>query len=111
MTYDALKLDDYQMLEVLAVAAREKALCMVHAENTDVIRWISKRILEQGMGAPKYHGVSHVHLAEGEATHRVIQLSRLFEVPILIVHVSAREAVGAIQMARQAGLQVFGETC
>ncbi|MBX7200480.1 MAG: dihydropyrimidinase [Rhodospirillaceae bacterium] len=111
MTYDALKLDDYQMLEVLAVAAREKALCMVHAENTDVIRWISKRLLEQGYGAPKYHGTSHMHLAEGEATHRVIQLARLFEVPILIVHVSAREAVGAIQMARQAGLQVFGETC
>jgi dihydropyrimidinase len=111
MTYDALKLDDYQMLEVLAVAAREKALAMVHAENTDVIRWITKRLLEQGHGAPKYHGVSHVHLAEAEATHRVIQLARLFEVPILIVHVSAREAVGAIQMARQAGLQVFGETC
>ncbi len=111
MTYDALKLDDYQMLEVLAVAAREKALCMVHAENTDMIRWITKRLLEQGMGAPKYHAVSHFDLAEAEATHRVAQLSRLFEVPILIVHVSAREAVGAIQMARQAGLQVFGETC
>ena len=111
MTYDALKLDDYQMLEVLAVAAREKALAMVHAENTDVIRWITKRLLEQGHGAPKYHATSHFHLAEAEATHRVIQLSRLFEVPILIVHVSAREAVGAIQMARQAGLQIFGETC
>ncbi|MBV8288209.1 MAG: amidohydrolase family protein, partial [Hyphomicrobiales bacterium] len=32
-TYDALKLDDRQILEVLSTARRERALVMVHAEN------------------------------------------------------------------------------
>ena len=111
MTYDQLKIDDYQMLDVLAVAARERALVMVHAENNDVIRWVSQRLLERGYTAPKYHGTSHVQLAETEATNRVIQLSRLFDVPILIVHVSAREALATIQAAQKIGAQVYGETC
>jgi dihydropyrimidinase len=111
MTYEQLKIDDYQMLDVLAVAARERALVMVHAENNDVIKWVSQRLLERGYTAPKFHGTSHVQLAESEATHRVIQLSRLFDVPILIVHVSAREALATIQAAQRMGAQVYGETC
>lgn len=111
MTYDALKIDDYQMLEVLALAAREKALVMVHAENNDVIRWVSARLLEHGYTAPKFHGVSHVALAETEATNRVIKLSSLFDVPILIVHVSAQDALATIQAAQQIGAKVLGETC
>ncbi|MCY0389345.1 dihydropyrimidinase [Robbsia sp. Bb-Pol-6] len=111
MTYDQLKLDDYQLLDVLAVAAREQALVMVHAENNDVIRWVSQRLLERGKVAPKHHGVSHVVLAEAEATNRAIALSSLLDVPILIVHVSAREAIGTIAAARQMGAAVYGETC
>lgn len=40
MTYDDLRLDDYQMLEVLSAARREGAMVMVHAENHDMIRWL-----------------------------------------------------------------------
>lgn len=111
MTYDQLKIDDYQLLDVLAVAARERALVMVHAENNDVIRWVSQHLLERGYTAPKFHGTSHVALAESEATNRVIQLSRLFDVPVLIVHVSATEALATIQAAQKIGTRVYGETC
>lgn len=111
MTYDALKIDDYQMLEVLALAARERALVMVHAENHDVIRWVSQRLIERGHVAPKYHGVSHVPLAESEATNRAIHLSQLFDMPILIVHVSARDAIATISGAQKMGAVVLGETC
>src|SRR5438876_4494824 len=38
MTYDLLALDDRQMLDILAVARREGALVMVHAENHDMIK-------------------------------------------------------------------------
>ncbi|MPT27613.1 MAG: hypothetical protein E2602_12005, partial [Achromobacter sp.] len=53
MTYDRLKLDDYQLLDVLEVADREGALVMVHAENNDMIRWVARRLAERGMaGSP-----------------------------------------------------------
>lgn len=110
-TYDALRLDDYQLLDVMDVADREGAIVMVHAENHDVIRWISRRLLERGHVAPKFHTVAHDAIAEAEATHRVIQLARLLDVPLLIVHVSGKEAAAAIHDAQVLGLRIYAETC
>ncbi len=111
MTYDALKLDDYQMMTVLDEARRLGALVMVHAENHDVIRWLAEKLLEQGHRAPKYHAVAHARVAEGEATSRAIQLAKLIDAPLLIVHVSAEEATDAIRRAQTEGLKIYGETC
>lgn len=111
MTYDRLRLDDYQLLDVLAVAAAEQALVMVHAENHDMIRWLATRLLARGNTAPKFHAVAHDPIAEGEATNRAIALSRLIGVPMLIVHVSAREAIETIRSAKQRGAAIYAETC
>jgi dihydropyrimidinase len=111
MTYDLLRLTDDQMLDVLAVADRERALVMVHAENHEIIKWIAKRLLERGHKAPKFHMEAHHPIAEAEATHRVIQLARLLDVPVLIVHVSGIEAVKTIRSAQTLGARVYAETC
>ena len=111
MTYDLLKLDDRQILEVLTVARRERALVMVHAENHDVISWLSEKLLTAGHSAPRFHAVAHAPIAEREATSRAISLAELMDVPILIVHVSAREAMEQIRLAQDRGLKVYAETC
>ena len=67
MTYDDLRLDDYQMLQVLSAARREGAMVMVHAENHDMIRWLSEKLLDGGNWQPQYHAVSHSRTGEGEA--------------------------------------------
>jgi dihydropyrimidinase len=111
MTYDLLALDDGQMLEILAVARREGALVMVHAENHEMIKWLTSRLLERGLSAPRFHAVSHTRVAEGEATNRAVALSQLLDVPILLVHVSAGEAIDVIRDAQTKGLKIYGETC
>ncbi len=111
MTYDKLKLDDFQMLDVLDTASNHGALVMVHAENNDMIKWIAQRLLARGHGAPKFHAVSHDPLAESEATNRIIAMSRLIDTPVLIVHVSGIEAVNTIRAAQTLGARVYGETC
>jgi dihydropyrimidinase len=111
MTYDLLQLNDGQMLDILAVARREGALVMVHAENYDMIKWLTARLLERRLGAPRYHAVSHARVAEGEATNRAVALSQLLDVPILLVHVSAAEAIDVIRSAQTKGLKIYGETC
>lgn len=111
MTYDLLRLTDGELLDVLAVADRERALVMVHAENHDIIKWIAKRLLERGHTAPKFHMTSHHPLAEAEATNRVVALSRLLDVPVLIVHVSGIEAVQTIRAAQTLGARIYAETC
>jgi len=111
MTYDDLKLNDRQILDVLSVARDEGAMVMMHAENSDCIAWLSERLLASGKKAPRYHATSRPMLVEREATHRAIALAELVDVPILIVHVSGREAVEQIRWAQAQGLKVFAETC
>lgn len=111
MTYDDLKLADREIIDVLAVARDEGAMVMVHAENTDCIAWLTERLLKAGKTAPRYHAASRPMLVEREATHRAIAYAELVDVPILIVHVSGREAVEQIQWAQNHGLRIYAETC
>ncbi len=111
MTYDKLKLDDGQVLDVLSLARREGALVMVHAENNDVIKWLAKRLVDSGLKKPFYHSIAHARIAESEATNRAISLATLLDVPLLIVHVSGAEAAETIRHAQTQGLRIYGETC
>ncbi|MDX9861115.1 MAG: dihydropyrimidinase [Rhodospirillales bacterium] len=111
MTYDDLKLDDRQILDVLALARRDGAMAMIHAENSDCIAWLTEKLELAGRTAPYYHALSRPPVAEREATHRVISLAELVDVPILIVHVSGREAIEQIRWAQGRGLRVYAETC
>ncbi len=111
MTYDDLKLDDGQILDVLDIARTHGALAMIHAENADCIEWLTRRLEAAGRTAPRWHAHARPMLVEREATHRAIALSELVDVPILIVHVSGREAIEQIRWARGHGLSIFAETC
>lgn len=111
MTYDALKLDDSHLLDVLAIARHEGALVMVHAENHDMIKWLARRLLERGHRGPKYHGVAHDPLAETEAAFRAISLSRLVDAPVLLVHVAGADTVEVVRQAQRLGARILAESC
>ncbi|MGB3425286.1 MAG: dihydropyrimidinase [Castellaniella sp.] len=111
MTYDDLKLNDRQILDVLDVARQGGALVMVHAENSDCISWLTDRLAAAGKTTPQYHATSRPQAVEREATHRAITFSELVDVPILIVHVSGSEAIEQIRWAHQRGQRIFAETC
>ncbi len=111
MTYDDLKLDDRQILRLLAVARQHGALAMVHAENADCIAWLTEALESAGHVAPKYHAAARPMAIEREATHRAITLAELVDVPILIVHVSGRDAIDQIRWAHAHGLRIYAETC
>lgn len=111
MTYEGLALSDLEMLNVMAVARETGALVMVHAENYDAIRFLTDRLERAGKSAPHFHATSRPIPVEREATHRAISLAELVDVPIMIVHVSNREAMEEIRRAQQRGLKIYGETC
>ena len=58
MTYETLKLNDRQIISVLAVARREGAMVMVHAENSDCITWLTEELERAGRTAPYFHAPS-----------------------------------------------------
>ena len=111
MTYDDLVLNDRQLLDVFDVARRERALVMVHAEGYDSIRYMTERLEREGRTAPFYHGVSRPQIVEREAAHRAISHAELVDLPIMIVHVSGREAMEQIRWAQTRGLKIYAETC
>ena len=92
---------------MLAVARQHGAMAMIHAENADCIEWLTKRLEAAGRTAPRFHAQARPMLVEREATHRAIALAELVDVPILIVHVSGREAVEQIRWARAQGLSIY----
>ncbi|KAL1297266.1 hypothetical protein AAFC00_004825 [Neodothiora populina] len=111
MTYAALQLDDGQILDVLLEARKQGITTMIHAENGAVIDWMTKKLEEKQLFAPKWHVTSHPPVAEVEATYRAISLAEFLDVPILIVHVSSPGAAKHIREAQGRGLPVYAETC
>jgi dihydropyrimidinase len=107
----ALMVDDETLFKTMEVAAETGALVMVHAENGDAIDVLVKKALAEGHTEPHWHALTRPPETEGEATNRAIQLSRVAGCPLYVVHVSCREAVEPIQRAREAGWDVWGETC
>jgi dihydropyrimidinase len=107
----ALMVDDETLFKTMQVAADTGALVMVHAENGDAIDVLVKEALAAGNTEPKYHALTRPPETEGEATNRAIQLARVAGSPLYVVHVSCAESVEPIQLAREKGWNVWGETC
>jgi dihydropyrimidinase len=103
--------DDSTLFRTLVTAKELGGLVMVHAENGDVIDYLTKKALAEGNTDPIYHALTRPPEVEGEATGRAAQLTGLANSQLYVVHVSCAEAVQKITEARNKGFTVWGETC
>ncbi|WP_256760803.1 dihydropyrimidinase [Cohnella sp. WQ 127256] len=103
--------DDETLFRTLLLAKEHGALVMVHAENGDVIEYLTKQALANGNTDPIYHALTRPPELEGEATGRAAYLSALADSQLYVVHVTSAEAVRKIEEARSKGFRVYGETC
>lgn len=103
--------DDETLFKTLVRAKELGALVQVHAENGDVLDYLTKKALAEGNTAPIYHAYTRPAEAEGEATGRAIALTALADSQLYVVHVSCASAVQRIAEAREKGWNVYGETC
>ncbi len=102
---------DGDILRAMQQAASNGAMIMMHAENGIAIDVLVAQALARGESDPRYHGATRPAVLEAEATHRAIQLARVTNSPLYIVHLSATEALGEVVTARDKGQNVFAETC
>jgi dihydropyrimidinase len=107
----ALQIDDGQLIGVFDAVGKNGGLVMVHAENGDMIDVLTKQFTAEGKLTPEYHWRSHPALAEEEAVHRIIELSRFTDQPIYIVHLSSADGLEKVKKAVAKGYKVFAETC
>ncbi len=85
------------------------AIVTVHAENGELVYQLQRELLAKGITGPDGHPLSRPPKVEGEAAHRVIKFAEVIGVPVYLVHVSTKEALGHIAAARSEGSRVFGE--
>lgn len=111
MTYDRLKVDDEELLDVLWAARKSGAFVCVHAENNGLISWMGKKLLEKGLTQPKYHAPSHPRAAEAEAIERLAWAAQTLDQPVMVFHVSTAEGAEVVRRARGRGVKLFAETC
>ncbi|MEM9040477.1 MAG: dihydropyrimidinase [Actinomycetota bacterium] len=103
--------DDGQILRAMQQAAGNGGLIMMHAENGIAIDVLAEQAYERGDTDPVHHGYVRRAEFESEATHRAIQLAKVGAAPLYIVHLSAKEALEQVAIARGKGMNVFAETC
>ena len=103
--------DDAQILRAMQRSAGNGALIMMHAENGLAIDVLAAQAVERGETGPVNHGYARRAELESEATHRAIQLAKVGAAPLYIVHLSAKQALEQVAMARDRGANVFAETC
>ena len=103
--------DDGAIFRAMQQTAKNGGLIMMHAENGLAIDVIAADTIARGVTDPIGHGLARYSVLEGEATNRVIRLAQAADVPVYIVHLSAKEALDEVRRARDEGLPAFAETC
>ena len=107
----SLMLPDEKLILGFEHCRKIGAMPEVHAENGDMIEFMQKKLLKEGVLAPIGHPLSRPSKVEGEATARAIMLASMVDCPIYVVHMSCKDSVDAVRRAQTAGIKVYGETC
>jgi dihydropyrimidinase len=106
-----LMVSDADIFRSMRKVGTHGGMVTVHAENGEVIQVLIEEALAQGNTSPKFHALTRPRIMEAEATHRAIRLAELAEVPVYMVHLSAKEALDSVVEARDRGIPAFAETC
>lgn len=107
----AIRLEDRDILRLMALARAHGMMVCVHAENDAMLGHARDALLAAGLTRPKHHAPSHPRLAEVEAVERLCRYAEFLDAPVMLFHISTTEAVAAVRAARSRGVPVAAETC
>jgi dihydropyrimidinase len=107
----SLMVDDETLFRSLLRAKEIGGLIAVHAENGDVLHYLTNKHLAEGKTEPVWHALSHPPEAEAEATHRAIVMAGMTGASLYVVHMTSAGALDALKAGQAKGFKVYGETC
>jgi len=106
---DTWQLLDEDMLKAFTQCKAIGAIAQVHAENGDVIKEMSQRMLAAGVTGPEGHEMCRPEEVEAEATNRACVLANQVGCPLYVVHVMSKSAADVVSAKRRLGHIVYGE--
>lgn len=108
---NSLMINDADLYKILTKAREHKILACIHAENGEIIDFLTKKLIKEGKRDPVFHAYSRPPELEDEAVARVIHISRMTKTPVYFVHLSSKGAIKEIKRAKKNKQKVFAETC
>lgn len=102
---------DHELCKAMEEISKFKGLVAVHAENADIVSNFCEWKKAEGVRQPSRYHEGRPPFAEVEAIQRAVLFSKIYNVDLLICHMSAAEGVDAVLNARRQGQKVFTETC
>jgi dihydroorotase len=103
--------DDWELVLAFQEIARTGLRVCVHAENRSITTHLANEFKKMGRTDALAHLESRPAISEEEAIMRAVTFIKPFGTKLHIVHVSSKNGVDAIRLAKSQGLPVTGETC
>ena len=103
--------DDWELVLAFQEIAKTGLRVCVHAENRSITTHLINEFKKMGRTDALAHLESRPEISEEEAIMRAVTFTKPFRTKLHIVHVSSRNGVDAIRLAKSQGLPVTGETC
>ena len=111
MTYPAMMIGDQDLFSALLELKKYGGIAGVHCENAGVIDALIAQHKKDGRLAPASHPECRPNPLEAEAVAHLLRIAEVADVPVVIVHLSTREALHEVFAARERGQKVYVETC
>ena len=111
MTYPAMMIPEDQMYESLLRLKEVGGIAGVHCENHGVIGALIADAKAKGAMSPSSHPRTRPNPLEAEAVSHLLRMAQVADCPVIIVHLSTKEAMEEVRAARKRGQTVYVETC
>ncbi len=111
MTYDAMKLSDEEIFDMLSTLKELCGIVGVHCENDGIIKALTKKHTAENTLNVSAHPKIRPSACEAEAVTRLLSIARVVDVPVVVVHLSSKDGLDAVRVARDKGTKVYVETC
>lgn len=100
-----------QIYDIFRIVGKTGKMVAIHAENLDIIKHLTKEIMESG--DMSYAGMlkSRPPMSETTVISTAIALSKELDTHLHILHLASGEGVELIRAAKDKGIKVTGETC
>jgi len=103
--------DDISLFRVFEKLASMNLPCSVHAESSDLIDYMKEKLLAEGRKDALAHAESRPNFVEEQSISKALIVAKVLGTRIHIAHLTTREGVRLIDLAKKAEQKISAETC
>ncbi|MCA0457463.1 MAG: amidohydrolase family protein [Chloroflexi bacterium] len=100
-----------ELYQAMQLVAETGLVCVVHAENDQLLEWHTAKLLADKRNDVAAHGESRPPHVEALAVATLLTLNQTAGMQLHIAHMTSKETLDVFRMYKQAGAKATAETC